>query len=401
MPPEQLLTVKPITEVDGVLEYSERTMRTIAALVKPAVSTTETHSAFVRRFLQSLEPWTTVEKEQGGRMTKRIGAYIYKTYNHSLHANYVAGIGNFLNDEAPVGKLHYDQTNRFTWSAGEFGDGNACFLISRRNVLDAMMEEGAHALRFWKPAANDGHKGVGRAWVLPTKLGVPVVMNAYGPTLESYRARMRLIVPDAPTTMVMVNNFGTRDGSLYINGGHGFLVGHEGEDYSLDVDLEIQVGSDRPVRCHDCGQRVQRRNQHIVYLMDDSTAGVCAECYHRLYGECMLTGRHYPLALLEPLEMVTEGHYDRERGFTTGSLISGLANPRFRRNIPQCPRCNHHVNHHSAFYHAVTDEGGLSQRMCIMCASAYDHECTHCGNFLNAATTCSCGASGTHRPRSY
>jgi hypothetical protein len=399
MPPEQLLQVRPITEVDGVLEYSERTMRTIAALIKPLATTEETHSAFVRRFLQSLEPWTTVEKTQGGKMTKRVGAYIFKDYGVDLPPRYVAAVGNFLNDEAPVGKLHYDQTNKFNWNAGDFGDGNACFITSRRHVLDAMMDEGGHALRFWKPIVNGvGHKGVGRAWVLPTKLGVPVVMNAYGPTLESYRARMRLIVPDAPTTMVMVNNMGSRDGSLYVNGGHGFLVGHEGEDYELDVDLEIGVGQDRPVRCIVCAQRMPRRNAAVVYDEGDSPHHCCSTCAASFYGMCIITGRHYPKTLLEMVTVIGRDMYKHELGYSTAEAIAGLANPHYIIRLQQCPKCDLRMEHHSPLYHVVDE--GRSVRMCGRCAASYPLECAHCGNFLKTEGTCLCGGERS-RHRSY
>jgi hypothetical protein len=409
--PDELLTVKPLTTVDGILEYSERTMRTIANTVYPFAMTVEAPSIFRRHFMLGLEPWFTTfdPKKQGitpaeddqagtGKMAKRISNYLFKRYNVELPERYKTAIGGFLSEEAPVGKQHYDQTNRFDWQAGDFGDHRACFLISRTDVIRAIEDEGGTALRFWK--SPEGGKGVGRAWVMPTELGLPVVFNAYGPTLESYRSRLKLILPDVPTTMIHLKNHGETDGHFYINGGVGLLVGKAAEDFDLSLDLKVVTGRQRPRRCYQCDELCPASSMFHVFHVGHNEM-VCPSCADGNYAACAITGNHWYIGDMTEVTMIGQEFHDAALGYRNARPETVLVSSDLAETMESCPRCGFGTTPSHGYFVSVSDQGQNSY-ICLHCAAAYNLSCRHCSNYLRVDEPCSCGEpAGRHRRRDY
>jgi hypothetical protein len=388
---KELLKVKPVTEVAGVLLHSERTMRVLAHSILPQVSTTEPRSVFTRKFMQNLEPWVNTHPKEG-KMAKRIQAYVYDNYKANIESDWVSAIGSFLGAEAPTGKFYYDVTDKFGWQAGDYGDEDACFLISRKHVLRAMEDEGGHALRYYK--GNDGVKGTGRAWLMPGPGDLPIIFNAYGPSLSQFVARLQLITPGTPVSMIRLSNHDSSSGDLYINGGIGALIGSDAPDFKLEHDFRVSTSSRRTPRCAICNGR----DDYGCFVYEEvdgrwtTDRYVCSNCLHSFYERDSYFSEWFPKGSLEDVGTVANLHAG-PRGYTVANLVTFRTNRDYLLHMFHCYACSR-CGHIATDSFIMVQDDGAASNVCYMCAADYRFQCTYCGTYSKSdEQTCQCGRS--------
>ena len=380
-----LLTAIPITTITEEVEYSEIAMATVArALHGLSAVTLPAKKEFVSGFLKDLQPW--LPTTQQGRMSKRIAAYMFKRYKESVETRLLETIGTYLGQNSPSGPWMFDITNNLNWKGGDFGDHDACFMSNRRYVLDAMMEDGCTAIRFYDQLEKP--LGVGRAWIAPSEHG-PVIFNAYGPQLDLVKGRISQLLPNEPLSFVSLTNQGSAHGQLYINQSIAVLVG--GSKDTRAVNIEIITGSQRPVRCANCGERTQANRMRHVNDVDDHQLRVCQACCENYYAESYFGGGYYRKELMELVEVVTPGDVD---GWDyKGEAIKVWVFPGTITDYHRCDRCQRLMS--SDLYIST---GGETQHWCYLCAHDAPLECRECSYYLPASESkCLCGSTNLRK----
>src|SRR6478609_1443601 len=158
-----------------------------------------------------LSPWVPVDQREG-RMSKRMSSYLFSKFGVKADQGEIASLGNYLASDIPSDSVRFDITKDLVrWRMGEFGDRKSCF-EGKSSTLHAMQKAGGAGFRLYT-ANKDGS---GRAWVLPYKER-PVLINAYGPTLDGFKARLRILLPEAQLATVTTRNNGSDVGPLWVN----------------------------------------------------------------------------------------------------------------------------------------------------------------------------------------
>ncbi len=212
--------------------------------------------------------------EYVGTFPKRVAKYLYQKHETKLSADRLGVLGSKVAEHCERNASYtFDFTDSFDWSAGDFGDDGSCFWGGRSDARDMLTDNGARAVRFYK----DG-SGYARAWIAEIAGGV-VIFNGYG--LESLQiARILAHHWGAYYKKVSLENNGEETGTLWINGGVGFVVGSqdtfEGVD-SVDLRFEDTGG----YRCDNCSERI---DDDYARHADDGV--YCESCFDSLYFYC-------------------------------------------------------------------------------------------------------------------
>lgn len=380
----ELLEPQDLKTVNMTLAYTERTLRVIAEELYDIVRPTQRLSTHINEFLTSMEPWYTVSDK--GRMTKRISKHYYDQYGFDLDESTRALVGNFLNYDAPPGPFHYDVTNVIDWKAGDFGDHGSCFLISRLHAVAGIEDYGATALRFWKSATRT--KGIARTWVAPHQ-DKPVVFNAYGLSLTQYASFLRGLYPEVPQTYVYLTNKGSSDGTVYINGGIGLLLGEEAEDFDLSVDLSIEPASKMMRRCGHCHMRSERVVRvNVREGVGFSSVYMCPRCATAFPADAV-TGERWPSDEMRMASVMHNVNPSMRGQMRRGEVLPIRIAQSTLDAIFRCSKCQR-----LALSEAFCEVGTLDwpERTCVECAHEHTRMCRDCGRYLLPGDThCRCG----------
>ncbi|MEM6530219.1 MAG: hypothetical protein AAF653_18105 [Chloroflexota bacterium] len=173
--------------------------------------------------------WEWVWKVTGnghyvGTFPKRAGKYYYKQWDVKLPTAFVAQLGNLAREHSEDRSFYrFDFVNEFNWQDGDFGDYDSCFWGENSRARDLLKDNGAYAVRFF------GEEGTGlaRAWVAHIADERLIVFNGYGfsgnPTLKIAQVVARFT--GQQYERIYVTNHNTDEGTLWINGSTGYLIG--------------------------------------------------------------------------------------------------------------------------------------------------------------------------------
>jgi hypothetical protein len=277
--------------------------------------------------------WVSVVTGKGeyvGSFTKRVAKYYRQKHGFKFTSDQLGALGSLVGSH--VNKLSeyvIDFTDTFDWSAGDFGDDGSCFWSCNADAKGALMDDGAYAVRFWKPCECSSPycekelKGFARAWLIP-RGNCLVVMNGYG--LETYTiARILAQHWNLSYRRIDLCNHGKTQGLIYINGGKGIIIGAEEDvagqrELDLEIDYEGRVLCDRCEeyipgetyviegygtvcescsedfsRCDACDGMYQDDDLFEVAAHDDeyrTNSYVCSECRQQDYTECEACRRY-------------------------------------------------------------------------------------------------------------
>lgn len=380
-----LLHEIPYTEfpIPPTTEYSKVAQLTVAhelANAKNAVGIPQVPTGeLVKAFVDGLTPWVPVHPK-GGKIAKRITDFFFKEYGLKLGNDYAQMFSTYLNMDLPAGMLRYDVTDRLeNWTFGEFGDLKSCF--EGKSILSTMQRNGGCALRLY----GSSHQGIGRAWVMRGEDGHAMVFNCYGPSLDGFKSRLQLLMPDAKLELVRLVNKGRENGALWINYGTGIWVGEEGETPPTVIDLQVHT-SDRPMsRCslcladYDDPWQIHRTGHGDL---------VCSECIEAYYKAEAVDGKWYLTSSLEQHAMAVPDPH-------TGNYIRGVGyvRPGQLELLRKCFVCGLPV------YHNYTAEVSVSpllrESACLCCVGdklLFPYACGRCGRYMTeTSATCACG----------
>ncbi len=185
--------------------------------------------AYESHFLRMLpDDWQWVWKmdkgEYRGTFPKRVSKYYYKELGLRCPQEFVEKIGNLAKQHSED-NTHYDFefVDEFTWQAGDYGDDGSCFWGGRSLARKFIAKNGGLAMLFYSKWG----AGKARAWIAQLKDDQYIVFNGYGfpgnPTLICARTLSMFL--DAKYKRIWLTNHGMDDGTVWINGGIGYLIG--------------------------------------------------------------------------------------------------------------------------------------------------------------------------------
>ncbi|MEO0564448.1 MAG: hypothetical protein AAF125_20255 [Chloroflexota bacterium] len=160
-----------------------------------------------------------------GKFPKRVSQYYRKVFNLKTPDRFTEAVGNVARAHSEDATEYiFDFTDAFDWEEGSFGDDGSCFWGGNSHARVMLREGGARAVRFY----DDKGRGIARAWVYPIEAeGLYIVFNGYGfpgnPTLTIARALARFM--ERRYKQVVLTNNGEDEGTLWINGGSGYVLG--------------------------------------------------------------------------------------------------------------------------------------------------------------------------------
>lgn len=337
----------------------------------------------VTTILVGLEPWVPVVPKYG-KITTRMADFMFKELGVRLPAHVSSVMGAYLAHDMPSGTLRYEVCGDVVgWKMGEFGDAASCF-ESKGPLRQQMQDAGIVGLRFY----NDAKKGIGRVWVGKVQDGNPVLFNSYGPSLEQFKNRLRILLPDSPMELIPLFNQGTSVGSLWINLGVGVWVGEPGQEPPPGADLGVNTTERPRVRCFNCGHEYRDAAQVMRTLDGDL---VCIGCVQDYYVKDERT--HYQILRRKAVSatIVCQDEYgDWGQGVRYFSSNEALHQQR------RCSQCEYPVENNDT--HGVSAKGKRIM-LCRMCeGDKFKFYCTHCGIYIASMDeVCECGHGADER----
>lgn len=183
--------------------------------------------------------WSVSTGDYRGKFPKRLSQYYYKAFGLKAPEGFLVQVGNIARAHSEDRSAYYfDFTDSFDWHAGDFGDDGSCFWGGGGNSYARVMlrDNGARAIRFYS-SADPAAAGVARAWIAPLEAeGLYIVFNGYGFPGYATLAIARVFAQFMERSYRRLNlvNIGDTSGTLWINSGMGYVVGHSAAIAEMD-----------------------------------------------------------------------------------------------------------------------------------------------------------------------
>lgn len=224
----------------------------------------------------------TGKAEYVGTFPKRVSKYLYKQ-GYKCPPEFLQTLGT-------LAKMHsgdsvsytFEIVDRIDWNSGDFGDSGSCYWGSHVPAK-GMVEDNGYAIRFFDSFG----AGLGRAWIALYEADLHIFFNGYGFDNGPLTiARVFAFNFGLSYKRIALENNGTSNGMLYINGGYGYAVGTTQRLATLTpVDLEWESPCEDT--CTDCGDCL---NEDEVYIGADD-AMYCRNCFYDHFDTCEHCGQ--------------------------------------------------------------------------------------------------------------
>jgi len=231
-------------------------------------------------------------KSKFGTLTKRIARYVYKNHSIKISSDVLTLLGNHAADNASKEEIfnfeYYsiNEADGIDWYRGAYGDDGSCFWSENEEVQDLMKDYDFFAFRFYD--RNDC--GIARCWGRKVENNF-VIFNAYGPYRSIELARIISGYLGISYRGITLYNNGDDSGLLYINSGHGQLLGpwekiKDIEKHDFRINEYEYISEENTVTCDECGELIHEDNSYWGYLRGEERL-LCQCCvddsYKRLY----------------------------------------------------------------------------------------------------------------------
>lgn len=219
--------------------------------------------------------WMVGKGEYQGTFPKRVAKHYFKVHGLKLTAETISEIGNLAKRYSTDSDTYrFDFVDHINWQDGDFGDRGSCYWGSNAGAKLMIEENGGYAVRFFDSL---GH-GKARAWIVQVDHNW-VLFNGYGMGSNS---TLKIASILALYWELDFKEIDIRDtGTLYINGGRGYLIGKPEEIASIRYH---RFDWDERDTCTNCGDPVYER-----YWGADEEI-YCEDCYLRLFESCERCG---------------------------------------------------------------------------------------------------------------
>lgn len=242
--------------------------------------------------------WESVGTEvsgKGGRISRRISAYLFKTHGMKLSPGVLEHIGMIAHKFVRVGGETFNVRfiNRVVdlWRPGRYGDSGSCYWTYNKGARDAIMDAGGAGVTF---DSADGEP-IARCWIAPLsydddRVGLWNVYSrcGHGWTLDTVCDILTRgegsPFQGLPFVRKSIVNDGSTGGTVYINT-TGALIHAPDADVS-DSFYDLGIDIDTYEECVECGCRL--REDDAMHL-DDGEGPFCANCYPGV--DCAHCGR--------------------------------------------------------------------------------------------------------------
>ena len=294
--------------------------------------------------------WRVVGRgEYVGTLPKRIGKWYYQVHTTKLVPDQLTTIGNLGSRHSTRDETYeFDIVDHIDWLAGDFGDRGSCFWSCHASAKEMILDNGGGAVRFFDPGT---HNGIARAWIVPRPDGCFLLFNGSGMETLPIARIVATHLDHAYYRQVKLTNNGESDGSLWVNGGTGYLVGPQAVVMTIDaIDLDWD---DQNCVCEHCGDRIDEEEHH--YSPDGE--GYCESCYFNRVFYCELCNE--------------DGWLDDARSDPDGDIICELC---YNDSVRWCEHCNKDV------WESDAKEDPDGNTICYSCYSDKVVECGYCDN---------------------
>lgn len=343
-----------------------------------------------------------VWKTNRGTLPKRLDAWLRRVHHIKADPKILSLVGNLAarHSERHGQSYCFDFTrNLHSWRAGDFGDEGSCYWSFNAGARDILEDElDAYAVRFYDP---DQEYGVARAWAVPVCVRSDeqalILFNGYGYELLDQVRVVSQALGNLPYKRIRLTNEGECSGTLYINGGVGYILGkQEVIDAITSWDFDASTEGYGTVSCHHCGRRVHEED---AYSPECSDYNYCERCYSDLFTFCEHC--HHDLWAEEAvhfngmpycescLEDVAAQCCECDEYFPKDEVYEVDGECYCEKCCPEtyvCDHCGETVPAEGGQYE-VLEYTVSGERWCPHCRDHYAHECRRCADITDGRRT--------------
>lgn len=229
-------------------------------------------------------------------------------------------LGDLIRPHVPgLNTYHFEFTDKFNWTDGEFGDSGSCFWNEESYALDVLRTERCYAVLFYREG--NRRNGYARAWIafadkdkkhIRLRSGtsmylhspMAIIFNAYGMAgetianvvaqyLKKEYALAKFTINDDTSGTVWINHNDTinGDGTHEERFGKGFVIGSKNVTSVIEkIDLLWDSANNQ---CDICGKE---RPPDAIRTFDGGK--LCDACYEEYYAECSNCGKEFNVNFL-------------------------------------------------------------------------------------------------------
>ena len=310
--------------------------------------------------------------EYVGSLPKRIAKWFRQKHGIKLIPEVLSEIGNLGSVNCDKQSTYYIDFNAsFEWCASEFGDRGSCIMTKGGGYSGAremLRENDAIAIRFF--TADDYCNGYARAFIADME-DYCILFNGYGiDTIKQARILAQLM-DNAYYYRLGLNNFGSREKGIWINGDHpfgddhgiGYAIGpQEIVTASTTHDLRWDVREEDTLACENCGRSIDSEDHYH----NDTGEDICERCYDDDYTCCDHCGN------------IISNDYAICPSNDSGAYCTNCA----ERFLVKCSECNEWV------YHDNARSGPDRREYCESCHDEYFVTCGCCGDLIAKEDAC-------------
>lgn len=244
-----------------------------------------------RRFLPALPmTWDWVWVVQHGDLTgtfpRRVARHYHRNFGLRCPQSFLQELGNLARRHSSERiTYNFEFVDTFDWESGDFGDGGSCYWGSHAGARLMLASNDALAVCFY----DDDDMGIARAWFVPLAERF-IIFNGYGfpgdPTLTIARVVSSFL--NLSYKRITLANNQSIGGTLYINGGMGYMIGQPGRIASTDHH-DFGWAEEHADTCHHCGELL---DEWAIYYGPDNLT-FCEGCYCDHCSSCDICGEVY------------------------------------------------------------------------------------------------------------
>jgi hypothetical protein len=229
--------------------------------------------------------WVLPSGEYRGTMPKRVAQYYYKAHSLKVPSGLLSEIGNIARAHSADPVLYdFEIVDSFDWYAGQFGDVSSCFWGGRSGAREMIANNGGRAIRFYQSGTQIG---MARAWLVPVQ-AVHILFNGYGLAGNATLKIARIFADWRGEVYkhIELTNSGSDGGTLFINGGKGYVIGAVDLIDAYDS-YDFQWDDVNTVLCASCDDLTHEDN---VTTGPDGLS-YCNSCFSELFAYCDICHR--------------------------------------------------------------------------------------------------------------